>query len=362
MFFSFRLNHRIVPTSSFENRCNSQRPFVELDELTKLNPEQLYKRFMTTIVIHNDLIHCSSNFFKELGLKLNKTNKAVYLMLKRIHDKNIASTSKSVNVEFAQSYCSDYNETPECKVVEEKFCTVKEEKRDSDAIEPYRGEFPNAEIFEIDSRNEKHRNNIVTRSYVKSGWTSKLAAFLFNETGRSCKYEMKRAWVVNDGTIRTKGNCYCGSKLDVSSDLKTLHVSITNFRKDFNHDRKYQARGKFKEKLEELLKNKTAHAAQVQVVNEIIPNSTELKEAFDPLTPGLNALNLLRCRQNNTDQDPVDAILDLEESELCDVISAVMHSPFGVFYQTPLQRAFYIAESRKHDMSLSADATENSEH
>lgn len=47
----------------------------------------------------------------------------------------------------------------------------------------------------------------------------------------------------------------------------------------------------------------------------------------------------------------------MKESEYAQVISFVSHSPFAIFYQTPLQLALYIAESKKGDVSLSIDAT-----
>lgn len=87
------------------------------------------------------------------------------------------------------------------------------------------------------------------------------------------------------------------------------------------------------------------------------PNNEQLSERFDPLTPTLQALRLLRFRQEKPVKDTFSEILNMKESDYANVISFVSHSPFAVFYQTPLQRALYIAESKKGDMSLSIDAT-----
>lgn len=230
-----------------------------------------------------------------------------------------------------------------------------EANSDSNTTE-YINEFVHIDIFETEYRMEKHRGKTISKLCVKSGWTSKLAIFLFKEIRVPCKFDFRKAWITN-GVIHTKANCDCGSMLVVSCDLKIVRVSISKIRKDYNHKRKYQVSGSLKDKLDDLLSHKSAEAVRNIIVNENIPNNQELTEIFDPVTPGLNALRIQKFKQQKIGQDPVDAILDMMDSEFKDSILAVGHSPFYVFYRTELQLAWYKAESKKGPISIVFDAT-----
>lgn len=89
----------------------------------------------------------------------------------------------------------------------------------------------------------------------------------------------------------------------------------------------------------------------------MIPGNKELQTNFDPITPGLNSLRVMKYKEHKTDRNPVDVILEWKDSIYKDVITAVSHSPFHIFYQSALQIAWYVAESRKQRISISIDAT-----
>lgn len=163
---------------------------------------------------------------------------------------------------------------------------------------------------------------------------------------------------MSDGTILTNANCRCGSKLKVTCDLKTLRVDVKNISIDFTHNRKYQVRGEFKEKALEQLEHKTALSVRTNITNEMIPDNEILNSDFDPITPQLNALRLISSRKHKIEEDSVDVILNWKDAAYVNVISAVCHSPFYVFYRTALQLAWYIVESKKQkSIRISIDAT-----
>lgn len=315
----------------------------------------IYEHYSDELVIDNQFAHWKSDIFRVVGEKLGKTQKAAYMLLKRVHDKKNEDAEQDYIATDRVENVVDPIRTTLKKSAASKMDEAANPK--SDAIHSYSGQFSNNGIFEIECRNYKHRKGIITKKCVQSGWTSKLTTLLFKETDLSCKFDSKRAWIVSDGTIHTKGMCDCGSILDVSSDLTLLHVNVTKIRKDYSHSRKYQMRGEMKQKLSGMLKNKNAHPVQVKFVNEVNPYNEELSERFDTLTPSLQALRQLRYRQEKTGKDPFAEILNMKDSDYADVISFVSHSPFAIFYQTPLQLALYIAESKKGDISLSIDAT-----
>lgn len=343
-----------------------------------MTSEDIYDLYLDEIVIQNSLAESKSGIYKKLGEKSGRTAKAAYMLMKRMHAKKRASASTSAQADYIATdgskrvvklenaamekspdfYAPSASENDRAPSDHTDIAEgVETAKSKSIASDSYSGQFPNAGIFEIETRTEKHRQNKVVKNCVKAGWTSKLATLLFKETEISCKFNFKRTWILADNTIRTNGTCDCGSELDVFSDSKSVYVNIKNIKNDFNHSRKYQVRGQTKEKVSEMLKSKTAHPVQVKLVNEFIPNNKDLSERFDTLTPTLGALQSRRSRQEATGQDSFLEVVKMKESDYADVISFVCHSPFAVFYQTPLQLAIYIATSKSGNLSLSIDAT-----
>lgn len=134
-------------------------------------------------------------------------------------------------------------------------------------------------------------------------------------------------------------------------------MNAKNISNDFDHKRSYQIRGEFKKQMLQDLEHKTAQAARMKVVNELIPENTKLNNQFNPLVGNLNAYRIAKHRANEKKADPVDVLLEWKDSKYRDVIFAVGHSPFFVFYRTALQLSWYIVESKKGPICISLDAT-----
>lgn len=65
-----------------------------------LNPEDIYERYLDEIVIENKLAPSTSNIFTALAEELQKSRKAAYMLMKRVHDKrnNDADTSEETEI------------------------------------------------------------------------------------------------------------------------------------------------------------------------------------------------------------------------------------------------------------------------
>lgn len=278
---------------------------------------------------------------------MGKTAKAAYLQLKRNYEKiqpKEDADEKKIPVDNEEPA-----DDPPQNLIES----------DDTYLESFNKIFniENAAIFEIESRSMKHRNKEVDKMVVKPGWTSKLALFLWKETKLSCKFNLRVSHVTNNKVIKVNAKCDCGANLEVSCDQKNLSVDINNINKNFEHKRKYQATGELKKDLSEVLKHSSALKVQTDKINELIPDNEMLLADFVPVMQSLNTYRVIKCLEQKTDEDPIDALLDWKESIYKDVITLVSLSPFTVHYRTALQLTWYIAQSKIRRMSVSIDAT-----
>lgn len=338
--------------ASIENIYKSE----ENDEM-QLPVHDIYDEYRHKLLFGGKIVSIKDEIFTELSQKMKRTKEAVYLAMKRVHSAKIGSTTEIVD---AENVVVPRNDALRSKSA---FDNSDDNNGNSDTAsvdaivkESYSEVFENAGIFETEYRSEKMRDKKITKLCVKSGWTSKLAVLLYTKFGISCKFDLKKAWVVN-GTVSSKGTCVCGGGLVVSSDLKVLRVNITNIDKDFAHTRKYSQKGALKEKSSHLLQHHTAEFTRMKLVNEINPDNKNLNEIFDPLTPGNNALRIQKYKQGKCEGDPIKVLMDMKANAFKNVIIAVGMSPFYVFYQTELQLAWYKTESKRGPISISIDAT-----
>lgn len=296
----------------------------------------------------------SSKIIEEIARKLGKTAKAAQLLLKRKYDQTKENQKKekkdekktlTVNAvaEVTNDAAGSSQNLIEGDICLETFCKT------------FNVEGP--PIFEIESRNVKHRNKEVSRVVVKPGWTSKLALFLWNESKLSCKFDFKVAHVTKDYMIKVKAGCSCGSVLEVSCHKSELTVDIQKINKIFGHNRRYQATGEMKKDLLEALKHNSALKVQTNKVNELIPDNETLEAKFIPVLQNLNTYRVMKCIDKGTDEDPIEALLNWKESIYKNVITLVSISPFTVHYRTALQLAWYVAHAKKNRISVSLDAT-----
>lgn len=203
----------------------------------------------------------------------------------------------------------------------------------------------------------KHRKKVVKKKQVKSGWTSRLGRFIFEKTKISCKFDFKHVWITKDGKITTSGVCECKAYAKIVCHRNILMVDIDNISRDFAHKRVYQIRGDLKEKMVEQLEHSSGQSVRMKLVNDLITDNTALNNQFNPFVPKLGTIRNLKYKSHPRGADPVDVLLDWKDADFQNVLMAVSHSPFYIFYRTPLQLAWYIVESKKGPISISIDAT-----
>lgn len=353
-------SNSLVKTGNQSNR----KPFNEYKSITndEVNSEEFRAKYEKDFIIHGDMVSSSSDIIKALAKKMNKTEKATHLMVKRKFFKPPAEMQKNIIVSKNEGKSADKknnilidssNESKSGNVIEEN------DNASTNAVESFceTFELEDGEIFEILLTKTKHRNKFVDKQRVKSGWPYKLGFFLFEKTKISCKFNFKNVWVAKNEEVTTFGACECNARANISFHHNILKVEIDNISQTFPHTRVYQIRGDRKAEFTQQLKHSSAKAVQSKLVNDLIPDNTELNVQHNPFVVSLNALHHLKQRDHNTDIDPIDVLLEWKDTTYQSVISAISHSPFYIFYRLELQLAWYIVESRKRKMSLSGDAT-----
>lgn len=334
------LHDRSIENSSTETDVTS----------TKLTVDDVWKEYGDELSFKGKILPSSSEIIKEIARKMGKEPKAAQLSIQRkynkIHPKKEIHDAEEESPNGDEG-ATDANDSPQ-NLIEGETCAKSFSK--SFNIET-------AAIFEIESRRVKHRKNEVNRMAVKTGWTSKLALFLWKETKLSCKFDFKSAHVTNDRVIKVKAKCLCGSALALSSHESNLIVDIENINTTFEHNRRYQATGEMKKDLADALKHSSALKVQTEKVNDLICDNEALHTDFVPVLQKLNAYRIIKSREKSTDEDPIDELLKWKDSIYKRVITLVSHSPFTVHYRTAIQLAWYIAQSRKFRITGSVDAT-----
>lgn len=314
-----------------------------------MKSDAFVERYRDDFVVNGRLVPNSSEIMTKLAKKMDKSNKAVYLQMKRIFieqpiEENVVTHSIK-------------DKTPEIVTGKSEDATKKTYDLPEDMetfIQSY--EIEEGAIFEIETAKRRHRRKPVEVHRVKAGWASKLALFLYKEADIRCKFDFKNVWI-SGKEIKTVARCECQSCLNISYHENRLSVKIENISPSFPHKRTYQLRGEFKNELVKQLKHKSALAVQTKLIHELNPNNGQLDERFNPHVPRLNAVRLVKSRCYKKENDPVEVLLELKDTVFHNVILAIGHSPFFVFYRTPLQLAWYVVESRKKPISISIDAT-----
>lgn len=229
----------------------------------------------------------------------------------------------------------------------------------TDEVKSFKAEFElqDKSVFEIETCSRMHRNKKIESLKLKAGWSSKLARLIYEKTNFSCKFDFKHNWISKERLVKTEGICDCQAIAKISYRHGVINLQIDNVSTTYKHSRVYKIGNETKEELIEELKHKKALAVRSKFVNKINPDNTNLKTEFHPFVPSLNAINLLRFKDRKIDAHPIDILLEWKDGEYQNVISAISHSPFYMFWQTPLQLAWYVAESKQKKMTITFDAT-----
>lgn len=261
-----------------ENRIDPP-PFAEYESISKQEFESndFQVKYRKYFIESNVVILTSISAITEaLAVKMNKTSKAVLLIVNRFFKRIVQKIP--ANAKQPAEEANGANEPPNRSVTVSRENEQKNgspEITSGEKVESISGTFDSKDsiIFEVGRKTMKHRNRFIEKEVVESGWSSKLAIFLYENTKVSCKFQFKNAWISKDGTIFTKGNCECHSFVEIKSKQNILDVQIRNIDRSFKHTSKYQVRGKFKEKLATKLKHQSALSVQTEIVNDAIPDN-----------------------------------------------------------------------------------------
>lgn len=327
------------PISNHGHRCRKVVSSEDAEFTEKLRANEstntvddIWNEYGDKILFEGRVIPASSDIMREIAKKMGKTAKAVQLLLKRkyektysmhtVHSQTSAQTDKSMQTLAVDDIWNEYGDnilfdgsvlpassaimkeiaqkmgkTPKAVqlLLRKKYAASEEERENGkedenekenekqtlgdNTLDYFSEKFhkEGTDIFEVEERRTKHRDKIVYRQVLKIGWTSKLAQFLWEKTKLSCKFTFKASYVTSDGEINVKGNCECGSVLDIRCRKSDLSVDIKNIMKHFQHTRRYQASGEMKKILVENLKHSSALKVQANRINELIPNNETLE-------------------------------------------------------------------------------------
>lgn len=346
--------------------CRSKnQPFSEYETITAKDIDSReFRAKYSNIFLENDkLVSSSSTVIKALATKMNKSTKAVYLIIKRKF-----LTEDKENVPPASVNASEREKRPAAFAGGEKKKSIAADETinlDEKSVTVERTSFEQCFVLEMEERfsiietQTKNRNRIIDKLTLESGWPQKLAQFLVDKTKLSCMFSFKNLWINKLKKVTLEGKCQCGAVLDVAYVGDTLKVRIKEIDTNYPHERKYQIRGERKNKVLDILnKNNSALTVHSNLINELIPGNDELNSKFNPLVPELNAVRCTKYRQHETNNvNLIDVLLDWKETKFVNVISAISIAPFYIFYRTSLQLAWYLVESRKNRISISIDAT-----
>lgn len=339
------------------------------------------RKYRSAFIEAGSIVSTQSKIISNLAKKLGKSEKATYLQVKRIffggkenqetavNPKNVESPPETLEHDVENSGKGERNlrkrQKKSAKVENSENSENSEHSDKSTPAVPsgVSGTFTQTfdveekSIFEIVTGKVKHRKKIIDKPAVKSGWASKLAFFLFKKAEIYCKFDFKNIWTTKDERIHTLGKCECGGEVKILYCSGRLCVNAKNISNEFDHKRSYQIRGEFKKEVLRKLEHRNAQAVRMEVVNELIPNDTEVISKFNPHIRNQGAYRAAKCRANQKTTDPMEVLLEWKDSKYREVIFAVGHSPFFVFYRTALQLSWYIVESKKGPICITLDAT-----
>lgn len=308
----------------------------EISELLSDHFEQL--------VQNGQLVSSTSGIFSELGLKLGKNPKAMYMSLKREFAKNIPeypSVEPHHQEPSSSSHESDENTEIKRNVIQFSVNI-------------------SSDSFQVQNYLKKTRGISTVRKGVTSGWSDRLFEIIWKEKKADCAWSFRHAYVNSDDTITFDGICTeCDADLRAITNAarSRIHVEITGYQNDFVHKKQRQVRGERRRQIAEKLKDKTAFKVRRELCDELIDDENE---GLPPQLPSLQTLNQIKYESSIEQRSAIENILKWKStsSSFRDTIFDVGCSPFYVKYQLPTQAEFYIKERQSNPkMAISIDAT-----
>lgn len=207
---------------------------------------------------------------------------------------------------------------------------------------------------------KKAHNRNYIRERVKCGWADTLFDFICSGQKVNCAVSFKHSYVDSNSRITFDGICKeCDAefKCETNSKHSQLKVNVKNYDSRYEHAKRRHLKGKKREKVAKKLKNQTAFQVHRELAGQAIQEGDKHVPANLPKVDTLRNVKYEASIENG--KSALETILKWKNSSAAyrDTIFDVSISPFAVNYHLPIQREFYLTESRHNKMAISIDAT-----
>lgn len=304
----------------------------------------LFSEHFEQLVQNGKLVSPSSAIFSELGLKLGKTPKAVYISMQR--------QFAQISVECPSDVSQQRDETSSSH--ESDIATETTEKVIKFNVNM------SSDLFQVQNYLKKGRGKQLVRKGVKAGWSDSLFDIIWKQNKAICAWSFRHAYVNSDETISFDGDCTeCGTAMRAVTTVNRsrIYVEITGYQDKFEHNKRRQVRGERRNRIAEKLEGESAFNVHREFLDKLIENGNK---GVPPHLPKLQTLNQIKYESSVEDGSAIENILKWKNtsSTFSDAIFDVGCSPFFVKYQLPSQAEFYIKEFQHNPkMAISIDAT-----
>lgn len=307
---------------------------------------EIFRQFSDELVQNGILAKSTSQIFTDLGKKLKKTAKAVYLIVKRDFSEIFPDCDLQSNISYKED---DENS------IDDKSINISQSENSLSFhidIDPT--------VFPCESYLKKNRNQEYVRTRVKAGWADKLFDIIWHAKKLYCPTTIKSSYVDVNNSILFRGICNeCEAVFECRTNCNhsLLTVDITNFKAEYVHSKRRHLKGSARENVVAKLKDNSAYKVHRQLAQELIEDGDTRVPAQ---LPKVTTLKNAKYKASVADgRNEIENILEWKNSnvEYRNSIFDVSISPFFVSYHLPIQREFYLAESRNNKMAISADAT-----
>lgn len=297
------------------------------------------------------LVPYSSDVFLDLSPILKKSVQAVYLIVKRRFSEIFPECTVQVETVYKENDDSSHRESV-------SFNDSGESQNDDSVVSFDIDIDPS--VFVLEQYIKKTGKQQCVRQRVKGEWGDKLYNLVWCAKKLHCAFTFKFSYVDIHGSVSFSGACTeCGAVFGAKTNCSRtiLTVKVTNYNPEYKHCKRRYLKGDTRRELGEKLKEKSAFNVHREMVKELIATGNTHVPAN---LPRMTTLKNLKYKDSiESGKTDIDTILEWKNSNVAykDTIFDVSISPFFVFYHLPVQREFYLAESKKNKMAISIDAT-----
>lgn len=297
------------------------------------------------------LVPNSSEVFLDLSKILKKSVQAVYLIVKRRFSEIFPECTVQIETIYKENEESSHRESVSSNDSVEDQSDVSVVSFDVD-IDP--------SVFVLEQYMKKSGKNQYVRQRVKGEWGDKLYDLVWRAKKLHCAFTFGFSYVDTHGSVSFSGKCTeCGAVFGAktNSSRTVLAVKVTKYNPEYKHCKRRHLKGETRRELGVKLKENSAFNVHREMAKELIADGDTHVPANLPRMATLK--NLKYEESIESGKTDIDTILEWKKSNVAykDTIFDVSISPFFVFYHLPVQREFYLAESKKNKMAISIDAT-----